>query len=82
MSPRCPLRFISKNAVSYFIREVISRAMSLEANPGPSVPVRAHSVRGVASSVVSVKNAPLEKILEAACWKSASVFSLFLFKGY
>ena len=48
MSPRSPSRPISKNAVSYFLREVISEAGAVRQDV--AAPLRAHSVRGVATS--------------------------------
>ena len=49
VSPHSPSRPISKNAVSYFLREVISEAGAVRANV--AAPLRAHSVRGVTTSV-------------------------------
>ena len=49
MSPRSPSRPISKNAVLYFLRQVISEAGAVRADV--AAPLRAHSVRGVATSV-------------------------------
>ena len=80
VSPRATFKSISKNAVSFFLREVISQAYSSRSDPGPSVRPRAHSVRGVATSVSFLRNYPVGAILEAACWKSASVFSSFYLK--
>ena len=48
VSPRSPSRPISKNAVSYFLREVISEAGAIRQDV--AAPLRAHSVRGVATS--------------------------------
>ena len=39
-----------------------------------------HSFRGVATSVAYLKNCSISRVLEAAFWKSNSVFSLFYFK--
>ena len=49
MSPRSPYRPISKNAVSYFLREVISEAGAVRQDV--AAPLRAHSVRGVTTFV-------------------------------
>ena len=49
VSPRSPSRPISKNAVSYFLWEVISEAGAVRQDV--VAPLRAHSVRGVATSV-------------------------------
>ena len=79
-SPRNPSRSISKNAISFFLREAISKAYEFGSNPGPSVPPRAHSVRGVAASTAFMKNFSLSSILEAATWKNHSVFTSFYLK--
>ena len=77
ISPRNPSRPISKNAISFFIREVISQAIASTSDPGPSVRPRAHSVRAMSTSVAFLKNFSLAAVLEAATWKSHSVFSSF-----
>ena len=51
VSPRSPSRPISKNAVSYFLREVISEAGAVRADV--AAPLRAHSVQGVATLFLS-----------------------------
>ena len=94
-SPRTPSRPLSKNALSFFIRDVIAEFYSSAGLPLPSVSssssasclsssssrprssVRAHGVRGVASSWAFHRNAPLSADLEAATWASASVFTSF-----
>ena len=78
VSPRCPTRPISKNAVSFFLREVIHGAGALRGVEGASV--RAHSIRGVSTSVAFMRNWSISKVLEAATWKSTTVFSSFYFK--
>ena len=92
VSPRAPTCSLSKNALSFFIRDVISEAYSSSgrALPAPSPSgassssssrprssLRAHGVRGVAASWAFHRNAPLSSILEAATWSSPSVFSSF-----
>ena len=61
MSPRSPSRPISKNAVSYFLREVISEAGAVRADV--AAPLCAHSVRGVATSVSFLQNWSMSKVL-------------------
>ena len=41
----------------------------------PPLRVRAHDVRGVATSMGFTANQSLDKILEAATWKTSSVFA-------
>ena len=75
LSPSCP---ISKNAVSYFLREVISVAGAVRQDV--AAPLRAHSVQGVATSVSFLRNWSISKVLEAATWRSNSVFASFYFR--
>ena len=90
VSPRSPSRSLSKNALSFFFRDVISRAYSSpsssSSSSSSSLPssstsaFRAHSVRGVAASWAFSRNAPLSSILAAATWSSSSVFTSFYLK--
>ena len=79
-SPRRTFKSLSKNALSFFIREVISQALAASPSPGPSTSTRAHSVRGMATSVAFNKNCSVKAVMEAACWRSASVFTSFYLK--
>ena len=83
VSPCSPSRSLSKNSLSFFLRDVISRAYSSSSasTAGPSSSStpsssRAHSVRGVAASWAFARNAFLSSILAAASW-SSSVFTSF-----
>ena len=80
VSPKATWRQLSKNALSFFLREVISQAYASGSSPGPSARPRAHSIRGMATSSAFLKNFPVRKVLEAACWRSASVFTSFYLK--
>ena len=53
VSPRNPSWVMSKNAISYFLREVITES---GASKEPGVVPRAHSIRGVATSVAFHRN--------------------------
>ena len=75
VSPRSPSRPISRNAVSFFLREVISEAGAVRDDAAP--PLRAHSVRGVSTSVAFFRNWSISKVLEAATWRSNSAFASF-----
>ena len=77
VSPRNPARSISKNAISYFLREVIAEAgVSSVAGVEP----RAHSIRGVAISTAFHRNWSITSVLNVACWRSSSVFTSFYLK--
>ena len=80
VSPRCPWKAISKNAISFFIREVIREAESSLSDPGPSARQGAHSVRGMATSTAFLNNLSISKVLEAATWRSPLVFTTFYLK--
>ena len=86
VSPRSPSRSLSKNALSFFLRDVISCAYSSSSSSASSGPSssssapsssRAHSVRGVAASWAFARNASLSSILAAASWSFSSVFTSF-----
>ena len=74
VSPRRPTRPLSKNAVSFFLREVISAARAARPQVGS---LRAHEVRSVSTSVAFHHNWSVSSVLESATWASSSVFSSF-----
>lgn len=80
VSPKTSSRPLSKNALSFFLRKVISSAPGSGVDRGPSVRPRAHSIRGVATSVNFLKNFSVVKVMEAATWRSPSVFTSFYLK--
>ena len=80
VSPRNPCRALSKKALSFFLREVITQASDSLGDPGPSIRPRAHSIRGMATSAAFLQNVSIKHILEAASWKSASLFSSLYLK--
>ena len=74
VSPRCPSRAMSKNGISYLLREVIVQSgASSQSDQAP----RAHSIRGIATSSAFFRNWSLRSILEAASWRSNFVFTSF-----
>ena len=80
VSPRSTARSLSKNALSFFLRDVISRVYSSSSSSSAaSAPssARAHSVRGVATSWSFARNASLSSVLAAASWSSSTVFTSF-----
>ena len=74
LSPRRPTRALSKNAVSFFLREVIHEAEAGRPEVGP---VRAHSIRGVSTLAAFDHNWLVASVLESATWRSNSVFVSF-----
>ena len=74
VSPRRPTRPLSKNAVSFFLRDVISSAGASRPEVGR---LQAHDIRGVSTSVAFHCNWSVSAVLESATWSSSSVFSSF-----
>lgn len=69
-------RHLSKAALSFFLRETIKAAHeSLPEQDCTAIKVRAHDIRGIATSVLWWKNKAMSTILDAACWKTQSVFA-------
>ena len=77
VSPRNPSRSISKKAISYFLRGVIAEA---DASSVTGVVPRARSIRVVATSAAFHRNWSISSVLNAACWRSSSVFTSFYLK--
>ena len=69
--PSCPL---SKNAVSFFLRDVISSAGASRPEVGR---LRAHDIHSVSTSVAFHRNWSVSAVLESATWSSSSVFTSF-----
>ena len=74
VSPRRHSRAMSKNAVSFFLREVISAAETARPHVGS---LRAHEVCSVSTSVAFHRNWSVSSVLESATWASSLVFSSF-----
>ena len=77
VSSRCPSRAMSKNGMSFLLREVI---VNSGASSGDVAAPRTHSIRGIATSSAFFKNWSLPSILEAASWRSNTVFTSFYLK--
>ena len=74
VSPRRPSRAMSKNAVSFFLRDVIHAAGASRPEVGS---VRFHEIRSVSTSVAFHRNWSVSSVFESATWSSSSVFSSF-----
>ena len=74
VSPRRPSRTLSKNAISFFLRDIITAAGASRPEVGR---VRAHDVRSVSTSVAFHRNWSVSVVLESATWSSSTVFSSF-----
>ena len=80
LSPRFLSKALSKNAMSFFLRDLISKSGALGSNEGPSP--KAHSIRSMATSLAFARNLAISSILEAATWKTNSVFASFYLKEF
>ena len=78
VSPCSPFRSMSKNGISYFLREVIHEA---GASREVGVPVRAHNIRGISASTAFHKNWSVSSVLAAATCRFNSMFAAFYLKG-
>ena len=74
VSPSRPSRSLSKNAISSFLRDVISSAGASRPEVGR---LRAHDIRSVSTSVAFHRNWSVSTVLESATWASSSVFTSF-----
>ena len=66
---------ISKNGISYLLRETIKEAhISQPTREYPRGDIRAHSIRGIATSLNFMKNKSFTSVMEAATWRGNSIF--------
>ena len=72
--PRSPSSALLKNALSFFLCQVILDAGAVD--EGSSLPW-AHSVHAVAALAAFLPNWSVSKVLEAATWRSNPVFTSF-----
>ena len=81
MSPRDNTRSMSKNGVSYHLRDLIVQAhRSLDESDMDLLKVKAHDIRGIATSFNFWVNRSIQDVLKAATWKTASVFAKHYFR--
>ena len=81
LAPSDTSRPITKNAISYLIRTVIWEAHQLLRDTDlPRGDVRAHDLRGIGTSLNFLRNKSIEEVLQAATWRSNSVFASFYLK--
>ena len=78
VSPRRRQRAITKNVISFFLRETISGAGAVR--EGEHQYLRAHSIRVVSTSLSFNKSWSVKQVLSAVTWRSNSVFASFYMK--
>ena len=78
VSPRCPSQAMPKNGISFLLREVI--VQSGASSEGGAAAPRTHVFAALLPLLLSFKNWSISSVLEAASWKSNSVFTSFYFR--
>ena len=71
VSPRNPEHAMSKNAISFYLRQLITDSGDVSS----SCPPRAHDIRGIATSLNYYGNLSLSHLMQVATWKSNHVFA-------
>ena len=77
VSPCSPSRAMSKNGISFLLREVIFESGACSED---GAAIRAHSIRGIAVSSAFFKYWSVSSVLDAASWRSNFVSTSFYFK--
>ena len=81
LAPKDPSRPASKNALAYFIKSTILEAyQNVSEFTMKLCKVTPHEVRAVATSLAFNHNLAMEAVLEAAQWRSNSVFTAHYLK--
>ena len=76
LSVRDPSRPLSKAALSFFLRQLIRSAhKDFPDHLAPALRVRAHDIRGVATSLLWSLNRAVSDVMAVACWRTQSVFA-------
>ena len=76
LAVKCPSQPMSKAAISFFLRDTIKSAhASVPDATCLELKVRAHDIRGIATSMLLWKNCSVPTILKAANWRTHSVFA-------
>ena len=76
VSPKNPKRSMSKNAMSFYLRQLIIDSGAVSS----AHPPRAHDIRGIATSLNYYSNLSLTSLMQVATWKSKRVFASRYFK--
>ena len=71
VSPRNLERDMSKNAMSFYLRQLIVDSGAVSS----SRPPRAHDIRGIATTLNYYSNLSLSNLMQVATWKSNRVFA-------
>ena len=71
VSPRNPERSMSKNAMSFYLRQLIVDSGAVSS----AHPPRAHDIRGIATSLNYYSNLSLSNLMQVATWRSNRFFA-------
>ena len=71
VSPKNPKRSMSKNTMSFYLRQLIVDSGAVSSTRPP----RAHDIRGIATSLNYYSNLSLTSLMQVATWKSKWVFA-------
>ena len=71
ISPRNPERAMSKNAMSFYLRQLIVDSGAVSS----ARPPRAHDIRGIATPLNYYSNLSLSNLMQVATWRSNRVFA-------
>ena len=71
MSPKNPKRPMSKNGISYYLRNLVRESGAVSSSHAP----RAHDIRGIATSLNYYSNLSLCNLKRVATWRSDRVFA-------
>ena len=71
VSPRNPECAMSKNAMSFYLRQLIVDSGAVSS----ARPPRAHDIRGIATSLNYYSNLSLSNLMQVATWRSNRVFA-------
>ena len=69
--PRNPERAMSKNAMSFYLRQLIVDSGAVSS----ARPPRAHDIRGISTSLNYYSNLSLSNLMQVATWRSNHVFA-------
>ena len=77
VSPKDHTRPMSKNAMSFFLRKLITDSGAVSSSRTP----RAHDIRGISTSLNYFTNMSVARVMELATWKSNRVFAMRYLKN-
>ena len=68
---------VSKNTISYWLRETITKAYESSEGEPMTPRIRAHEVRGIAPTLLFRRNFAVDQVLKAGTWKNQNTFTSF-----